>query len=135
MGIVSEQDPVLMCHAISDVAESVETAFQLLDKKPTILIEADGNVVLPASLDYKYATSGNTLTAKATGKGTRVQFDGINQTWQEFPEPLTHRLVRAKIKPAKLSQNWGPALLRRLSSFQIKRRPVRARHIGHAFAP
>ena len=61
IGVVTEEDPVLLCHGVSEMAEAVETAFQALDKKPTLLFEADSNVTLPVSLEYKYATSGEKL--------------------------------------------------------------------------
>lgn len=109
IGIISEQDPVLMCHAISDVAEGVETAFQFLDKKPTILIEADGNVVLPASLDYKYATSGNKLTGRGL-KATRVRYH--KDTLDSFdPENYT---VEVQDKWSKSNQ-WYKSNLAKVS--------------------
>jgi len=70
IGVVAEQDPVLWCHAASDVAEGIESAFQGLDKKPTMLFEADGNVTLPLSLEYKYATSGNKIRANVSPEQT-----------------------------------------------------------------
>lgn len=72
-GLMTEQDPVTLCHLGSDVLEGIETTFQLLDKKPTVLVEADGSVTLPISTEYKYATSGKKLfggrpAAASTGR-------------------------------------------------------------------
>jgi len=69
IGIVAEQDPVLFCHAFSDLTEGVESAFQGLDESPTMFFEADGNVTLPVSLEYKYATSGNKIKGTPTTSG------------------------------------------------------------------
>ncbi|MFD2177714.1 hypothetical protein [Veronia pacifica] len=68
VGLLAEQeDPVSMCHAFSDVAEAAETAFQTLDNKPTIVLEADSNISLP-SMEYKYATSGRGIKDSAVSK-------------------------------------------------------------------
>ncbi|MGZ9897062.1 beta-prism lectin domain-containing protein [Shewanella gaetbuli] len=66
IGVVAEVDPVVLCHGFSYLTETVESAFQGLDKKPTMLFEADANVTLPVSLEYKYATSGEKLTRRAS---------------------------------------------------------------------
>ncbi len=84
LGILVEEDPVLFCHGFSDLAEILETAFQGLDKRPTMLFEADGNVTLPVSLEYKYAKAKpkKPTQSVSTISGSRVKHDlrpaGIN---------------------------------------------------------
>jgi hypothetical protein len=73
LGVVVEEDPVLLCHGISDLIEGIETGLQALDDKPTLILEADGNISLPVSLEYKYATSGSKLM------GNREQVDGASE--------------------------------------------------------
>ena len=77
IGILAEQDPVFLCHGFSDLAEALETAFQGLDKRPTMLLEADGNVTLPVSLEYKYATAKpeDPVQSASTISGSRIQYD------------------------------------------------------------
>ena len=73
---VAEIDPIVLCHAGSDITEIVESAIQGLDKRPTMFFEADGNVTLPSSLEYKYATSGAKLAPKSEGYSAgRVKYD------------------------------------------------------------
>ena len=62
LGVIAETDPVVMCHGFSDIVEALETVAQTkLDNAPTVVFEADGNITLPTSLEYKYATSGNKI--------------------------------------------------------------------------
>ncbi|EFP96352.1 hypothetical protein VIBC2010_12324 [Vibrio caribbeanicus ATCC BAA-2122] len=76
IGVVAEIDPIVLCHAGSDLTEIVESTIQGLDKRPTMFFEADGNVTLPSSLEYKYATSGAKLAPKSDGYSAgRVKYD------------------------------------------------------------
>ncbi|HDY8042362.1 TPA: beta-prism lectin domain-containing protein [Vibrio vulnificus] len=76
VGVIAETDPVTLCHAMSDITEAVETAFQGLDKRPTMFFEADGNINLPVSLEYRYATSGDKLRRRTVTEAPsgRVQY-------------------------------------------------------------
>ncbi|MCB5362081.1 hypothetical protein CSB62_12410 [Vibrio splendidus] len=76
VGVVAETDPVTLCHVMSDITEAVETAFQGLDKRPTMFFEADGNINLPVSLESRYATSGDKIRRRTEieAPSGRVQY-------------------------------------------------------------
>ncbi|CDS94522.1 beta-prism lectin [Vibrio crassostreae] len=109
VGVIAERDPVTLCHAMSDLTEAVETAFQGLDKRPTMFFEADGNITLPVSLEYRYATSGDKLrrrTATEAPSG-RVQYsaDGrahylVGEAPGSIPEEdISHNRVSITTNP------------------------------------
>ncbi|MGR5558883.1 hypothetical protein ACQKQC_21645 [Vibrio fortis] len=133
IGVVAETDPVVLCHAMSDVTEAVESAFQGLDKKPTMLFESDGNVTLPISLEYKYATSGNKLAGNSlpssldfkTGRVTYNPDTGTN-VW--FTEGSTHPVSRStsqqissfKGKASKAFSKLGKSTLSPIAVFRFR---------------
>ncbi|MGR5390926.1 MULTISPECIES: beta-prism lectin domain-containing protein [Vibrio] len=109
VGVIAERDPVTLCHALSDITEAVETAFQGLDKRPTMFFEADGNITLPVSLEYRYATSGDKIrrrTATEAPSG-RVQYseDGrahylVGEAPGSIPEEdISHNRVSITTNP------------------------------------
>ncbi|MDN3632978.1 beta-prism lectin domain-containing protein [Vibrio lentus] len=109
VGVIAETDPVALCHVMSDITEAVETAFQGLDKRPTMFFEADGNINLPVSLEYRYATSGDKIrrrTATEAPSG-RVQYseDGrahylVGEAPGSIPEEdISHNRVSITTNP------------------------------------
>ena len=121
IGLVAEMDPVVGCHAASDAAEAAETAFQALDKEPTIFIEGDGSFTLPASLEYKYATSGKKLAPTApdatspnrfTGRVTYHHDPGTGvATLEEAPAAATSATRHSQIEGLKTRVGSGLAKL------------------------
>jgi hypothetical protein len=148
LGAVSGQDPVLMCHAFSDLAEIVETAFQSLDKKPTSIFGSDVALFLP-TIDYYYSKNG--LVGRKYNKYRVSNPDGTpagtpagtpNNNPQEYPwytgtdevaggpgiervQTRTEKIGQA-FKNLK-SRSFAPiALIRLYVNFPIKRKIVRS---------
>jgi len=106
-GVISDSDPVVMCHAASDVLEGVETAFQALDHKPTMIVEADGNITLPISLEYKYATTGE----KVKGAFSRGQVHADTTTNPHIPdEGISGTSIVENTNITSLKEKTGKAL-------------------------
>ncbi|CAK2108501.1 conserved hypothetical protein [Vibrio crassostreae] len=133
IGVVAETDPVVLCHTMSDVTEAVESAFQGLDKKPTMLFESDGNVTLPISLEYKYATSGNKLagnTSPSTSdfKTGRVTYNPDTGTNVWFTDGSMHPVSRStdqqissfKGKASKAFSKLGKSTLSPVAVFRFR---------------
>ncbi|MEZ9292224.1 beta-prism lectin domain-containing protein [Vibrio lentus] len=109
VGVIAETDPVSLCHVMSDITEAVETAFQGLDKRPTMFFEADGNISLPVSLEYRYATSGDKIRRRTTieAPSGRVQYSAegraqylVGEAPASIPEEdISHNRVSITTNP------------------------------------
>ncbi|MFC5080995.1 hypothetical protein VTH8203_01581 [Vibrio thalassae] len=85
IGVFVETDPAVLCHTMSDTVEAIESAFQGLDKDPTMIFEADSNVSIPLSLEYKYATSGSKVAGNTSPSSDTFNSGRVTT----FPEDST----------------------------------------------
>ena len=120
----------MLCHAGSDITEIVESAIQGLDKRPTMFFEADGNVTLPSSLEYKYATSGSKLAGKSGGYSRgRVKYDSdsdsttswfTDDTISESSVSNTPQVTRVRNKVQKVFSKLAKTSLSPVMVFRFR---------------